>query len=324
MKIVIFGEEKEFIKKVCNYIEDNEYYYISYGIGEKKEKNINIRRIGGIKLLFPFKAIIYAMNLHKVVKFDYSWGVCLLGGLSSFFFRTKTKVDYVLSIFKETKKRNLFIQYWINSILRKAKTIHIIKKNIGIKIRKGGNKSNIVLIPLGVDLEVFKRKLEVEERKAYRERLDIDDSIVLGTNEGSEEILRSINFMLYKLGLNVKLIIFGEEDKKVVNMINSIGISESIIFEEKESLELVDIFISEDSDSILEAMSIGIPVVCKEEIDGIGLEYKDKVGIGENIEKLIKDKELYKEEGKKGIEVVKEKYNQEKSLEKMKRIFREL
>ena len=324
MKIVIFGEEKEFIKKACNYIEDNEYYYISYGIGEKKEKNINIRRIGGIKLLFPFKAIIYAMNLHKVVKFDYSWGVCLLGGLSSFFFRTKTKVDYVLSIFKETKKRNLFIQYWINSILRKAKTIHIIKKNIGIKIRKGGNKSNIVLIPLGVDLEVFKRKLEVEERKAYRERLDIDDSIVLGTNEGSEEILRSINFMLYKLGLNVKLIIFGEEDKKVVNMINSIGISESIIFEEKESLELVDIFISEDSDSILEAMSIGIPVVCKEEIDGIGLEYKDKVGIGENIEKLIKDKELYKEEGKKGIEVVKEKYNQEKSLEKMKRIFREL
>ena len=328
MKIVIFGiKENKFIKKVCNYIEDNEYYYISYGEGNKKEKNINIRRIGGIKLLFPFKAVIYAMNLHKMVKFDYSWGVYLSGGLSSFLFRMKVKVDYVLSIFKEIKKRNIFIQYWINSILRKAKTIHVISKDIGIKIRKGGNKSNIVLIPLGVDLGVFKRRLEVEERKAFRERLDIDSSTILGTNEGKEEILRSINFILYKLGLDIKLVIFGKEDKKVIDMAERLGIIESIVFEEeKDNLELVDIFISEDSNSILEAMSIGIPVIGKEKdiVEGIGISYKDKIEIGNNVKRLINDTELYKKISKKEIEFVKEKYNSKKSLEKMKRVFKEL
>ena len=158
------------IKEITDRLSEHEYYLItnrSEASWPEKEKigNINIRRIGHgkkkDKFLFPFRALGYAARLHKHTNFDFVWSRrAFYSGLVALFFKYKTKVPYLLTPEFEDVDRDVHNKIWLWSyfykrIFREAKITQGITRYLAKRSRNFGNKKEIVLIPDGVDLQIF-------------------------------------------------------------------------------------------------------------------------------------------------------------------------
>ncbi len=358
------------IKEITDRLLDNEYYLITNKFnkdwpGEEKIGNIKVIRVGkGKKIdkyLYPLRAVIRAINLNKLVKFDFTWSIMAFhAGLASLFFKYKTKVPYLLTLQsgdsdKFLRKRTWFWSYYYKKIYKQAKLTQVISKFLGKRSRKMGNKGEIVLVPNGVDLNIFKLSLSVEEKDKLKKELNINqDEIVLITTSrlvlknGLEYLIKSLNFLLYKSGLRAKLLIIGtgSEEAKLKSLGERLGVSEAILFlgfkEYKELpkyVEMADIFIRPSlsegfGNSFVEAMAVntpiigtevgGIPDFLKEGETGLFCKVKDNISIAQAIEIYVCDKGLYERIQKKGRELVLEKYSWDIIVKKMKKVFNKL
>ncbi len=376
IKVLIFsiayhpfvGGAEVAVKEITDRNPDFEYYLITNKFDvswpdEEKIGNINVRRVGsGKKLdkyLYPLRAFRYARRLHAVVKFDFVWSImAFYAGLAALFFKYFSKVPYLLTLQSGdsdafVKKRTWWWSFYYKRVYRQAKITQSISRYLAQRSRRMGNKKGeIILLPNGVDLDLFQSKFSEREKSDLKKSLDIasDELVLISVSRlvlknAIDDLIKAVNFLLYKSGIKVKLILLGTgpDEKALQALAVKQGVSEQVIFlgyrdyaEIPKYLEISDVFIRPSlseglGNAFLESMALGVPVIATK-VGGIpdfltdgetGLfcEVSNPSSIAMAVEKYYKDAELYKKIQINGQKLVRDNYNWDTIALKMKKIF---
>ncbi|MBT4349499.1 glycosyltransferase family 4 protein [bacterium] len=383
-KILIFsvayypfiGGAEVAVKEITDRNPDFDYYLITNKFDtnwpdEEKIGNINVRRVGkGKKIdkyLYPLRAFRYALRLHKMVKFDFVWSImAFYAGATSLFFRYKTRVPYLLTLQSGDsdtflKKRTWWWSFWYKRVYRRAKLTQVISNYLGKRSRQMGNKGEIILIPNGVDLEVFQTKSYEEDQPEadqplagkldLKQHLGLEDEIILisvsrlVSKNGLDDLIKAVNFLLYKSGIDVKLLLLGSgsDEFELRNLVQKLGVTDNVIFlghldhtDLPKYLQIADIFIRPSlseglGNSFLESMLVGTPIIGTEiggipdfltdEKTGLFCKINNSSSIAQAVEKYIDNQDLYNQIKIAGQKLVSEKYNWDIIAKKMKQVF---
>ncbi|MCB9802528.1 glycosyltransferase family 4 protein [Candidatus Nomurabacteria bacterium] len=358
------------VKEVTDRLPDFEYYLITNKfdanwLDEEKIGNINVRRVGNGKKIdkyfYPFRAFRYAWRLNKLVKFDFVWSImAFYAGATALFFRYFSKIPYLLTLQSGDsdqflKKRTWWWSFWYKRIYRRAKLTQVISKYLGERSRKMGNKGEIILIPNGVDLNLFQANLSIEEKIALKRSLGIsaDDFVLISASRlvfknAIDDLIKAVNFLLYKSGLKVKLILIGSgpDEQPLKNLAQQQGVAENVIFlghkhysELPRYLQLADVFIRPSlseglGSAFLESMAVGTPIIgtevggipdfLKNEETGLFCEVNNPSSIASAVEKYAKNPELYQKVKNNGLKLVPEKYDWDSVALKMAKLFEKM
>lgn len=377
-KILIFsiayhpfvGGAEVAIKEITDRLPDYEYYLLTNKFkaewpNEEKIGNINVIRIGhgkkSDKYLFPFRAITYAAKLHQKIRFDFTWSMmAFYAGFVALFIKYKTKLPYLLTLQSGDsdafiRKRTWFWDYYYKRIYREAKVTQAISKFLGQRSRRMGNKGEIILIPNGVDLDVFKLSLSLENKLKLRQELNIanDETVIITTSRlalknGIDDLIKSVNALIFKIGIKVKLVIIGSgpDEAKLKFLAKNIGVENNVIFmgymdykNLPKYVEMADIFIRPSlseglGNSFLEAMAVNTPIVGTEVggipdflVDGqTGLfcKVRNPMSIAQAVNKYVQDKELYNTIQVNGRQLVLENYSWDNIADKMSIVFKKM
>ena len=356
------------VKEITDRNSDFEYYLITNKFDaswpdEEKIGNINVRRVGNGKKIdkyfYPLRAFRYARRLHAVVKFDFVWSImAFYAGITALFFKYFSKVPYLLTLQSGdsdsfVKKRTWWWSFYYKRVYRQAKITQSISSYLAQRSRRMGNqKGEIILLPNGVDLDVFQAKLSIEEKNALRQSLNIqtDEFVLISVSRlvlknAISDVIKAVNFLLYKSGIKVKLLLLGSgpDEKILKTLATKQGVAEQVLFlgyknyaEIPKYLEISDVFIRPSlseglGNAFLESMAIGVPVVgtkvggipdfLTDGETGLFCETSSPSSIALAIEKYHKDKELYQKIKSNGQKLVQENYNWDAIALKMKKIF---
>ncbi len=356
------------VKEITDRNSDFEYYLITNKFDaswpdEEKIGNINVRRVGNGKKIdkyfYPLRAFRYARRLHAVVKFDFVWSImAFYAGITALFFKYFSKVPYLLTLQSGdsdsfVKKRTWWWSFYYKRVYRQAKITQSISRYLAQRSRRMGNqKGEIILLPNGVDLDVFQAKLSIEEKNALRQSLNIqtDEFVLISVSRlvlknAISDVIKAVNFLLYKSGIKVKLLLLGSgpDEKILKTLATKQGVAEQVLFlgyknyaEIPKYLEISDVFIRPSlseglGNAFLESMAIGVPVVgtkvggipdfLTDGETGLFCETSSPSSIALAIEKYHKDKELYQKIKSNGQKLVQENYNWDAIALKMKKIF---
>lgn len=212
------------------------------------------------------------------------------------------------------------------------------------EIRKYTSK-HIEVTPFGVDTHKFCN---------FNGRDDNSDKIVIGIIKGLEfqygieYLISAFNNLLKrnpKLNLELLIVGGGSLQSKFLEMVNSSGISEKVVFtgqvdnsQTPNYHNMIDIFVSLSVESfgvsIVEAQACEVPVVVandggapeviRDGITGFSINREDEATVIEYLEKLIYDKNLRIEMGKKGREFVLSNFEIEITVKKMLNVYNEI
>jgi len=357
------------VKEITDRLADFDYYMITNRFSADwpaKEKlgRINIFRVGNgrkiDKYLYPWRALALAKKLHKTIRFDFSWSIMpFYAGLAALFFRYGSKVPYLLTdqsgdSDEFLKKRTWFWEFYYKRIYRRAKYTQVISKYLGQRSRQMGYKGEIFLVPNGVDLNIFREKLSPEEKSARRKELGIapNETFLVTTSRlamknGLDDLIKAMNFMIYKMGLGVKLVILGKgpNEKMLKDLAESQGVGDQVLFlghrDYKELpiyVEAADIFIRPSlseglGNSFLEAMAVGTPIIATPvggipdfltaDETGLFCQVRNPASIAQAVEKYVNNPDLYQKIKEQGQKLVLEKYSWDNVAKKMNKIFTE-
>jgi glycosyltransferase involved in cell wall biosynthesis len=354
------------IKEITDRNPDFEYYLITNKFDvawpeEEKIGNINVRRVGSgkkiDKYLYPLRAFRYALRLHKMVKFDFVWSImAFYAGAASLFFKYKTKVPYLLTLQSGDsdeflRQRTWWWSFWYKRIYRRAKLTQAISNYLGKRSRKMGNKGEVILVPNGVDLSIFQPNISTEQKEKLKNALGLQDEIVLISvsrlvmKNGLEDLIRAVNFLLYKSGVSVKLLLAGSgpDEKNLKQLSEDLGVADNVKFlghldyiELPQYLQTADIFIRPSlseglGNAFLEAMAVGTPIIGTEvggipdfltdQKTGLFCQVSNPASIAEAVEKYVSDTDLYMRIKSTGQKLVQEKYSWDTVANKMKQVF---
>ncbi|MBU1203310.1 glycosyltransferase family 4 protein [Patescibacteria group bacterium] len=377
-KILIFslayhpyvGGAEVAIKEITDRLPNYEYYMITNQFDatwskEEKIGNINVRRIGNgkkwDKYIYPFRATIYAINLNRIIKFDFAWSMmAFYAGLAALLFKYNTKVPYLLTLQSGDsdaflRKRTWFWDYYYKRIYREPKVTQVISKWLGERSRRMGNKGEILLVPNAADLNVFKNTLDQDGIAKIREELgvQIDQTMIVTTSRlvlknGIDDLIKAVHFLVYKMGINTKLVIFGSgpDEQKLRNLAVEKKVTDNVLFmgytdykKLPPYVESADIFcrpsLSEGfGNSFVEAMAVGTPIIAtrvggipdflQDGQTGLFCEVRNPASIAEAVSKYVKNPELYKSIVQRGQELVKEKYSWDKVASQMDRVYQRM
>ncbi len=321
------------IKEITDRIDSNDIQFdmITLRKGEKEfEKigNVNIYRIGNFKILYPLRAFWKALEMHKKNKYDLIWSIMAsYAGLSGYLFKKfNSKTNLVLTLQEGEFNKIRLIKPLVKKIIRSADIVQVISNFLADWAHEMGYKSEIVVIPNAVDLELFSNK--------NLNRKDSNDINLITTSRlvkknAIEDIIESLSY----LPSNIKLLVIGTgklqnklkqtaKDLQLTNRVNFMGyVSHS---EMPKYLHASDIFIRPSlsegfGNSFIEAMAARIPVIAtpvggivdflKDGETGLFCEVKNPKSIAQKVEKLIKDKESHEYIVRNAYEMVKNKYD---------------
>lgn len=374
-KIIIFslayhpfvGGAEVAIKEITDRLPDHEYHMItnkfqSVWADQEKIGNIIVHRIGTgkkwDKYFYAFRAIFYAKKLHAKIHFDFAWSMMpFYAGLAALGFKTLTRIPYLLTdqsgdSDEFLKKRTWFWEPIYKQIYRQPKISQVISQFLGKRSRSMGNRGEIILVPNGVDLAVFQKSLTPEKTAQLKKELHIqDDETVLITTSrlayknAIDDIIKSVNWLIYKMGIKTKLIIIGKgpDEQKLKDLAASQSVSDQVIFlgfktyqELPPYVEMADIFIRPSlsegfGNSFVEAMAVdtpiigtpvgGIPDFLKDGETGLFCEVRNPSSIAKAVERYTRDKDLYQKIVDQGRELAISKYSWDTIAPQMNKIF---
>lgn len=265
--------------------------------------------------------------------------------------RTKTKVIYTahgFHFFKGAPLLNWLIYYPVELLLSRYTDVLInINQEDYNRARKYFKAKKIEYIPgVGVNVNKFK-ETRVNRTEKRREIGVPEDAILLvsvgelNKNKNHETVIRAIaklnNPNIYYLICGV-----GKLENKLHALVKDLGLEKQVKLigyrtDIAEICKASDIFCFPSyreglSVALMEAMAVGLPIVCsnirgnvdliKSGKGGFLVNPNDIDGYAEAISKLIKNKELCIEFGKYNIEAVK-KYNLDVITDAMKKIYKQ-
>lgn len=244
------------------------------------------------------------------------------------------------------------LQKWIEQrALKKADVVHVDSYDLKDAIvRYDCDENKTVVIPWGVNMKMFNPNIKGSE---IRQKLDLVGSpVVISIRNFEPEydiecLINAIPIVLNEIS-QAKFLILGSGslESKLKQMVKDLGVLNSVHFVGQSSydkipqyLKSADIYVStslldSSSVSLQEAMACGLPVVVtdvpsnKEWINdgwnGYVSQRKDSKALATRIIALLSDEEKQKLFGKRNREIAEEKSDQEKCMEKMENIYKDL
>lgn len=286
------------------------------------------------------------------------------GGLAALLFKRKhPEASIILNIQEgdNFKRRSGFWRPLFKRIFRSADRIHAISNYLAAWARDMGAACPIEVVPNAVDFRLFSKEISGDERESLRKKLckKNEDIFLITTSRlvpknAVSDIIESLQY----LPKNVKLVVLGQgpletelkcqalrlglnyTDEPPVNPGNRVHFTGYISYPEiPKYLAVSDIFVRPSLSegmgvSFLEAMAAGLPVITtsvggipdflKDGETGLFCEVKNPKSIAQKVEKYLKDAESREYIVKKARAMVKDRYQWEKIVADMKRIFLEL
>jgi len=292
------------VKEITDRIKDIDFDLITLRFNRKWPKsekigNVNVYRIGGGKLFFPFFAFYKARQLHKKNGYDSVWSIMAnRAGFAALFFKLwHPRVKYLLTLqegdtLDYPEKRmglaKIFIGGLFKKVFTKADYIQAISNYLADWARSMGAKAPVEVVPNGVDVEKFVKPACRTGRPKIR-KARLPDGQVKNQNE---KIIITTSRLVYKNGVdtlikamaelsvqhrmsNIKLQILGDgsEEKKLKNLAKELKVDDIVQFFGHIESEYVyeyladaDIFVRPSrteglGSSFLEAMGAGLPII---------------------------------------------------------------
>lgn len=236
------------------------------------------------KYLFPFLAFLKAKELHSLSNYSVVWAVLeTYAGLSALFFKWRFKIKYLLTMQSGDSDNFIKIRTWFwlplyKQVFRQADIIQVISQWLKERAIKYGYRGLIEIIPNGVDVEKFSRKLDEEEKLCLQRQLSLksDDKIIITVSRlveknGIGDLIESIKY----LPGDYKLLIIGEGklEKDLKQKTKDLNLNDRVIFLGKvnheviaEFLKISQVFVrpslSEGFGNVfVEAMAAGVPII---------------------------------------------------------------
>lgn len=163
----LVGGAEVAVKEVTQRLTDIEFDMVTLQFDPKHKKeekmgNINVYRISGSKMLFPFKALWFARKLHKKRKYTHVWSIMAnwAGMASTLFKKRYPEVKYVLTLqegdsLEYIRKKVRLVYPLFKKIFERANTVHAISNFLARWAMSIGVRSKVEVIPNGVDYKKF-------------------------------------------------------------------------------------------------------------------------------------------------------------------------
>jgi glycosyltransferase involved in cell wall biosynthesis len=290
-KILIFslayfpmvGGAEVAIKEITDRITDCEFDIVTKNFGAsgfEKIGNINVYRVWGLKLFFPFIAFFKARRLNKKNNYDAIWSIMAnRAGFAALFFKFfHPKIKFLLTLqegdeLDYPQKRMgiiyFFLKPFFKKIFIKADKIQAISNYLADWAKKmGAEVKKIEVVPNGVDIEKFKS--QISNFKNKEDKILITVSRLVKKN-AVNDIIEALKF----LPANIKLLILGvgPEEEKLKSLVASYNLENRVNFvglvksdEISSYLHSADIFVRPSlseglGNAFLEAMAASVPVI---------------------------------------------------------------
>lgn len=375
-KILIFstnyfphvGGAEVALKEICKRLTENEYYLITTkfakGISSyEKIENVHVYRVGiGSKIdkyLFFILSQFKAHSLHLKYNLDICWGMMAsYAGLSAWLFKKiHPRVKYLLTLQSGDsdefiKKRTWWWKGIYKKIYRDPDYIQSISNFLIDRAHRYGFQSeNIELVPNGVDIQNFTKKLSEEEGRVISDKLQVtsSDKIIISISRLAEKnAMNDLIDSLKYLPEEYKLVIcgVGPLENSLKMQVKEMGLESRVIFvgfvdykDLYKYLNIADIFcrpsLSEGLGNVfLEAMTAQVPVIAtsvggipdflKDRETGLFCEVNNPQSIAEKVKLLMESNELRVKIVQNAYNMVIDNYSWESVAEKMREIFRRM
>lgn len=340
------GNAAACLLKEYSKISDLEVDFVTSGISNKYElekigKNVRVHKLPIGKnsknlhfqsqkdlLIYAWKAFWFSKKLFKEKKYDltHSFFTVPCGFLSLVFYCQK-KVPFIVSLRGAdvpgyAQRFNLIYKILsplIGFIWKKAD--YVVSNSEGLKelALKANSGQKIEVIYNGINTEEFKPGTGDKEDKKF---IITPGASRVTERKGIRYLIEAVNILSKDYpGVILQIIGDGNEKENLKNLSASLGISDKVIFlgrmeHEKTAVyyQKSDVFVLPSfnegmSNSMLEALSSGLPILAtdtggsKELIDegenGYIIKMRDSVDIAEKIRRLVLDRELRKKMGEK-------------------------
>jgi glycosyltransferase involved in cell wall biosynthesis len=291
------------------------------------------------KLTFPVFAFIKALQLHRKNKYDLVWSMMAsYAGFAGYLFKIfNPSIPSVLSIQEgdNFKIRQGIFKLFFAKIFSKADIVQVISNFLATWSKNMGAKSQIVVVPNGVNFYLFsnrKSNSELNNLKKSLNKKEKDIFIVTTSRLVEKNATIDIIDSLTYLPENVKFLIIGTgyEEEMLKNRVSKLGLDNRVNFlgfvkheDMPQYLHISDIFIRPSlsegfGNSYIEAMAAGIPVIAtpvggiidflKDNETGLLCEVRNPKNIAWKVEMLLNDKSLKEKIVKNALEMVEKKY----------------
>ncbi len=328
---------------------------------QERVDNVTVYRLGSgnkfDKYLYPFRAFLFACQLHQKNNYYLIWAMLATwAGLPALWFKLKfPQVKYLLTLQSGDSDLFIWLRTWFwypvyRMIYRRADHIQVISRWLAERAKKYGYRGQISLIPNGVDLTKFKPIIELAQKKALRQKLNlpIKDKIVFTSSRLVKKnnltaLIRAIHLLIQQ-HFPVKLVIAGSGplEQQLKNLVSQLNLNQPVIFlgqvphnKLAAYYQAADIFVrpslSEGQGiSFLEAMACGLPIIASpvggivdfltDKQTGLFCQPHDPRDVADKINLLLTDRVLYQHIQKKALELVTTRYSWDFIAEQMKKI----
>lgn len=352
----------EAIRQICSRLDKNDYYLITNRLvknqlSPERIGNVQVFRLGQNrfwdKYLYWLQALNLARRLNQNVRFDFAWAFNpSQTGLAVLFLNYLAKLKYLLTdqINMESKLLHQQLWWWeyfFKKSYRRAACIVAASRAIAKRIQTYRPKSEIFIVGQGIDFTALDLN-SAPSRENIRQDLALttSDTLLLALASGqpkdNEEIVRAINFLQFKSGLEVKLALVdcGAEQFRLETLAQNIGVDGQILFWESSNqawqniLGAADIFLPLDTNQaqkIFLAIKAGIPILALNSslkpdylIDNESATLFGKINAGliaQAVEKVISNNEQSKKQVAVANKLIKDKYTWESIASKMSQVF---
>ncbi|MBD3281323.1 NAD-dependent epimerase/dehydratase family protein [Candidatus Uhrbacteria bacterium] len=282
------------IKEITDRLPDYHFEMITarikFGLSSRQQiGNVTVHRVGFgksfDKYLLPFLGVIKAIRVASAKDSQIIWPMMAsFGGFAALIYtwiRPKTKMmltlqegdppEYIL------KRVGAFKPLFLR-IFKRADAIQAISKFLANWGKEMGFKGEPVVIPNGVNIPHFSKKISDDERRALRSQFGFaDGDTVLVTasrlvlKNGTDDIIRAVSGMPE----TYRVLIVGDGDDRSMleSLVAELGLQSRVVFLGQKNhadlpalIQSADIFIRPSlseglGNSFLEAMSAGLPII---------------------------------------------------------------
>ncbi|MFH1402294.1 MAG: glycosyltransferase family 4 protein, partial [Patescibacteria group bacterium] len=248
-------------------------------------------------------------------------------------------------------RRTRFIKKQFKNIFQRADAVQCISHYLADWAKKMGATCPIVVIPNGVDIKNFSREYSEKELNELKQKLnkESEDKFLITTSRlthknGVGDLIKSFVY----LPENIKLLIIGtgEDEKKLKKITQERNLKNRVKFlgfidhkEIPKYLKISDIFIRPSlseglGNSFLEAMVAKVPVIAtpvggipdflKDKETGFFCQAENPESIAEQVKYLLNNPAITETIVKNARQLVLQKYNWDKIIKDMRRIFNKL
>lgn len=348
------------IKEITSRIDKYNFFLICFSSDKNLPKfekvgNVDVFRVGGLKFIFPIIAFFKAISLHKKYNFSAVWSImATYAGFSGVLFKIfNSEVKFFLTLqegdsLSVMKRKAWFVYPLFIMIFRLADKVHAISTFLASYSKSMGYKGNPVIIPNGVDIDNFSRKVSEDKILEIRKKLSINnnDFILVTTSRlvyknAIDDVIKSLKF----LPDNVKFLVIGNGHQEIYlrKLARDIGVRDRVVFmgflDQKDfppifAISSVFIRVSRSEgfgNSFIEAMASNLPVIASpvggipdfisDGVTGVFACPNNPKSIAESIKNLMDDKILFENIRLNGKKMVTSDYSWDKVADKIEKHF---